>query len=241
MIIEPVSVGEYSAHYINSIKQHFDSKRSLSKAPTFALQYNGTWVTLMKNCGFTESEAKQIENNYRATYVISEQHMKTIIQKASKQGYLTVAFGLRVRTPLLNQVILGNNKTPYEAEAEGRTVGNAAFQSYGLLNSYAANQFMSLVRKSKYRLQIKINALIHDAIYLTTVDDLEVITWVNKTLVKCMEDNPLNELKDPIVKLGAELDLFYPHWGAPITLPNNSTTVEIARICKEENKKRRTM
>lgn len=58
---------------------------------------------------------------------------------------MEVAFGLRVRTPLLKQVVFGARGMPYEAAAEGRTAGNALGQSYGLLNNRAAVAFMKRV------------------------------------------------------------------------------------------------
>ena len=119
---------------INSIDGLYKNERQLSKAPTFALTYQGTWKTLVKNCGFTDTMAKKIEASYHDLYVVSTQWVQAKLDEAAKKGYVTGAFGLRVRTPLLHQVIRGNRRTPYEAEAEGRTAGNALGQSWCLLN-----------------------------------------------------------------------------------------------------------
>ena len=153
--------------------------------------------------------------------------------QASKDGFVEVAFGLRVRTPLLKQVIFGSKSIPYEAAAEGRTAGNALGQSYGLLNNRAANAFMEKVRVSKYCLDIKLVALIHDAIYLLIRDDAEVVEWANQHLIEAMKWQELPEIQHPTVKLGAALDIFWPNWSNAITLPNGADQATIQSLCSK--------
>ena len=217
---------------INSIKGDFPDVRQDSKPVTFLLTYDGTYHGLMKNMGFSETQAKAIENNYRKLYWVSELWKKAKIMQACKDGYVTVAFGLRVRTPLLAQTVINTSSTPYEAQGESRTAGNALGQSYGLLNCRAANEFMDRVRASKYRYDIKISAQIHDAIYLLIKDSIEVVHWVNNNLTECMAWQELPELQHDEVKLSAELDLFYDGWNQPITLPNHCSKTEILRLAK---------
>lgn len=221
---------------VNSMKKKYPELRQESKSPTFALTYQGTWHTLVKNLGFSEDKAKEIEKGYHELYKVSDEYVQKRLEQASKDGYVEVAFGLRVRTPLLNQVIFNGSNMPYEAAAEGRTAGNALGQSYGLLNNRAAVEFMQKVWKSKYRYAIKIVALIHDAIYLLIKDDIEVVEWVNRELIKSMQWQELPEIQHPTVKLGAALDIFWPNWANPTTLPNNATQAEIRKICREAKK-----
>lgn len=225
---------------VNSIKETHATERSDSKPVSFALQYQGTWATLMTNCGFTEEEAKAIEGNFLELYQVSVQWTQRQLELASKNGYAVAAFDLRIRTPVLAQVILGNKSTPREAAAEGRTLGNAiSGQSYGLLNGRASMEFMQRVRASEYRTKIRICAHIHDAIYLYMVDDFDVIKWVNDNLIECMAWNELPELQHDEIKLGSELDLFYPNWGEAITLPNKASKEVIIAACKKEAFKRK--
>ena len=223
---------------VNSIKDTHPDERQDSKAPTFALTYAGTWITLMKNCGFTEEEAKSIEKNYHEMYKISDQWLKTQLDLCCQQGYATVAFGLRVRTPLLQRSVLGNSKTLREAEAEARSVGNAiSGQSYGLLNNRAAIAFMNKVWASKHRYSIFLVSMIHDAIYLIIKDDIEVVKWVNDNLPEEMSWQELPEIQHPDVKLSAEVDLHHPTWAQAITLPNNISEEQILEICKTKSEK----
>lgn len=222
-----------SAQSVNTIKKEYPQLRQDSKSPTFALTYQGTWHTLVNNLGFEEEKAKAIEKNYHVLYKHSDEYIQARLKQASIDGYVDVAFGLRVRTPLLKQVIFGSSRMPYEAAAEGRTAGNAMGQSYGLLNNRAAVEFMDKVRASKYRLDIKPVALIHDSIYLIIRDNIEVVEWVNRELINSMKWQELPEIAHPTVRLGANLDLFWPNWGNAITLPNDATQDEIMALAKK--------
>ena len=217
---------------INSIKSVYPKFRKKSKSPTFLLTYGGTYHGLKKNLGFAEEEAKRIEANYHKLYAVSDAWVADKIKIASKVGYVEVAFGLRLRTPILKKTILGARSTPYEAAAEGRTAGNALGQSYGLLNNRAGNEFMKRVRLSTYRYDIKICAMIHDAIYLLVRNHVDVVHWANKNLTECMAWQELPELQHDTVKLHAELDLYVPCWKDATTLPADATKEYILNACK---------
>lgn len=222
-----------SVESINSIADKYKQYRQESKAPTFALTYNGTYHTLMTNCGFNETKAKNIEASYHEMYKQSDEWAKQKIELCSKQGYIDVAFGLRIRTPILAKTVLGTKKTPYMALAEARSVGNAiSGQSYGLLTNRAINEFMERVWKSEYRYDVMPISLIHDAIYLMIKDDVRLVEWVNNNLIECMQWQELEEIKHDEVHLGAELDLYYPSWANTITLNNSMSITEIKELVK---------
>ena len=228
-----ISKEEYRAHHVNRVKDEYPKLRNASKTNTFALQYAGTPITLSKNGGFSLEEATQIFTNYHTAYSESKEYADKRKTQAAKDGYAIVAFGLRVRTPLLKQVVFGGSNMPREAESEARTVGNAFSQSYGLLNNRAAVEFMQKVWESKYRLDIKPVALIHDAIYVLIKDDVEVVEFANRELIKSMQWQELPEIQHPTVKLGAALDVFYNGWHQPITLPNGADQETILKVCRE--------
>ena len=226
---------------INSIAEKgspYAHLRQESKSPTFALTYQGTWLTMVKNLGWPEDKAKKVEANYHKLYAVSTAWVKAKIAEAASKGYAEAAFGLRIRTPLLAQTFLGTSTTPREAEAEARTLGNAiSGQSYCLLNNRAMNVFMDKVRSSKYRYDILPVAQIHDAGYYLIRDDAEVVAFANQGITEAMSWQELPEIKHDEVKLFANLDLFWPDWAHPITLPEKATAEEIIQICQEEVKK----
>jgi DNA polymerase-1 len=219
---------------INSIATRYPELRQLSKGPTFALTYLGTWKTLVQNFGLTEEEAKKIEANYHNLYEVADQWAADQIEQAAKQGYVELAFGLRLRTPMLTQVVWEDPSSwPYEVHKEKKTATNALGQSYGLLNTHTQNLFMQRVWASEYAEDIFPCAGIHDAQYYLIRNDLRTLKWVNDNLIECMEWNELPELYHPTVKLGAELEIFYPDWSNPIPVPNKASYAEIRQAIKE--------
>ena len=216
---------------VNQLKYNDHPLRGQSKPPTFLLTYGGTYHGMMSNLGWSEEKSKSTEAHYHSLYQVSDEYVARRIAQACKDGYVEVAFGLRVRTPLLKQVIYGSSKMPYEASAEGRTAGNALGQSYGQLNNRAAVAFMQKVWASPYRHDIKPVALIHDAIYLLIRDRLDVMEWANKHLIDEMRWQDLPELHHDTVKLGANLGIFWPDWSNECTLPNDASASEIKRLC----------
>ncbi|UNI71485.1 putative DNA polymerase I [Burkholderia phage vB_BpP_HN04] len=223
-----------SVESINSIAEKYKVLRQDSKAPTFALTYQGTWSTLVKNCGFSPEVAKAIEARYHALYEVSDQWVQSKLDVAAKVGYVTAAFGLRVRTPLLKQVIRGTSKTPHEAEAEGRSAGNALGQSWCLLNSRAGSEFMGKVRESEFRNAIRPCAQIHDAQYFIIKDDIAPVSFTNKHLVDAVFWQEHPDIQHDTVKLGGEVSIFHPDWSEEIVIPNYLQGQEIFDFIDKE-------
>lgn len=218
---------------INSIKSRYKALRQSSKPITFALTYQGTWHTLMEKCKMPKEEAKRIEKTYHELYSVSDKWVQGRLNQAGKDGYVTGAFGLRVRTPLLQQVLRGIKVTPKEADAEARTAGNALGQSWCLLNSRAASEFMAKVRDSKYATRIRPCAQIHDAQYYLVDDDIDLILWINENLVQAVKWQEHPDIAHDKVKLGGNLSIFYPDWAHEIELPNDITKEQLVEIIRE--------
>jgi DNA polymerase-1 len=233
--VSEVTASEHNVKRVNSIKNRYKQQRQDSKAPTFALTYQGTFATLMNNCGFSKELAQAIENSYKGLYKVSIEWVNQRLGKATEDGYITVAFGLRVRTPLLKQVILGTKATPKEAAAEGRTAGNAMGQSYCMLNNRAASEFMERVRKEKHRLDIRPGAHIHDAQYYLIRDDMETLLYVNKHLPEAVrwQDDP--EIENEHIKMSGQLEIYYPNWNHGLDLPNDIPEAEVIEMIKDHN------
>lgn len=205
---------------INSIAVKYPQERQDSKAPTFALTYGGTIHALQNQCGFDLTTAKAIDKNYHDLYKVSDQFVKTTIEGARKNGYITVAFGLRVRTPVLSQTIDSKRHTPFAAAAEARTAGNAIGQSWGLLNNRAASAFMKDVRLgSVTRDNIRICCQIHDAQYYMVKNDAKLIGWFNNRLVAAVQWQEHPAIQHPTVKLSGQTSVFYPTWAEEYPMP----------------------
>lgn len=135
---------------INSIADKYPKLRQESKAPTFLLTYRGTWMGLVKNVGMTEDQAKEVERKYHELYKESDKWVDDKIAAACVDGFVKCAFGLKVRTPLLKNVMYGTKSMPSAASAEARTAGNALGQSYGLLNNRAGIELQERTLNSDF-------------------------------------------------------------------------------------------
>lgn len=233
MLIEEIDKATAEVEIINSIKNSHKDLRQRSKGCTFALTYAGTWLTLVKNFGFTEEEAKHIEAQYHDLYKVSDKVIADKLDVAAKQGFVEVAFGLKVRCPKMHQSIMGTKSTPKEAEAEKRTAGNAIGQSFGLLTNRAGIEFNSLVRNSKYRLDVKPMIMIHDALYYLIRDNIDTVLWVNSNLSKAVKWQDEPQIKHDSVHLSGELSIFYPDWAHELALDNNITKKELIQEVKK--------
>ncbi len=226
---------ENTVESINSIKKLYPELRQLSKIPTFLLTYAGTHHGIVNSLGWTLEKAKDIEEKYHILYKESDEYIQAKLLQASKDGYVDVAFGLRVRTPLLKQVVYGKNML-YQAAAEGRTAGNAMGQSFCQLNNRASIEFMRKVWESEYRYDVKPISLIHDAQYYLVRDHVDVVHWVNKELIKSMQWQELPEIQHDQVKLGATMEIYWPAWNNKVTIPNGASKGVIMEICTKARK-----
>lgn len=215
---------------INSIEDAYPELRQESKAPTFAFTYQGTWHTCVSNLGWSKEKSQAVEKSYHEMYHVSDEWVQQKLVEATDVGYLTVAFGLRVRTPVLAQCVLNTSSTPYEAQAESRTAGNALGQSYCMLNNRAGIEFQERTFASDEALNIRPIAHIHDAQYFIIRNDITTLRWLNKNLVECMQWQELPEIQHDIVKLGGDLELYYPTWKDMYRIPNNASEEEIFKI-----------
>jgi len=212
---------------INSIETLFPQVRQDSKGPTFLKTYGGTAYGLVKTLGFTPSKAAEIDENYHELYKESDAWVQARLDEASKQGYVELAFGLRLRTPLIAKSIRSSASMVAEAKQEERTAGNALGQSYGLLNNRAMTGFLRKVWASPYRYDILPICMIHDAIYVIWRDDIKIAKFVNDTLIEEMSWQELEPIKHDEVKLSAELIVYHPTWADEVRVSKHATEEEL--------------
>jgi DNA polymerase-1 len=219
--IDPTNVDS-----INSIADKYPELRRQSKAPTFALQYMGTAYTLHKRAGFPMEQAKQIEKSFRELYKVSEEfnaHNKRIMET---NGYVKCAFGLKLRTPIVSQCVLGNSKTPYEADKEARSANNAITQSWGMLLNRAMNATNKRIEDSGYSTKILPCNMIHDAGYFLVKHEARYIQFLNDVLIQEMQWNDDDLIRSTDVPMAASLELG-KSWDTLVPLHNHATQKEI--------------
>lgn len=214
---------------INSIKDKYPELRTNSKPPTFALQYDGTAYTLHKRAGFPMEQAKQIEAAFHDLYKVSGEFNEKNRKFMEQHGYIECAFGLKLRTPIIAQCILGNSRTPYEAQKEGRSANNAVTQSWGMLLNRAAIATNSRIEAAGYGTKILPCNMIHDALYFLAEDTPQTIQFLNNVLIEEMEWNDDPAIKSDQVLMTASMDIG-KSWDKLYTLPNKATEKEIIDV-----------
>lgn len=217
---------------VNSIKESYGYYRQKAKNYGFCLQYGGTEHALVKQVGLTCDEAKIAYMNYHETYKVSNEWKQAHIKKACEVGYITTGFGLRVRTPILANTVY-SDKMSNLASAEARTAGNALGQGWGVLNDRAMNEVIDNIDVLGLTEDILPLAKIHDACYYLVRNDIDIILKLNELTTKAAkwQDHPV--IAHDEVHLSGQLDLFYPDWAHPITLPEECNEEHLINLVKQ--------
>jgi len=214
---------------INSIKDKYPELRRRSKGPTFALQYMGTAYTLHKRTGFPMDQAIKIEKAFHKLYKVSQEFNKHNKRFMEEHGYVECAFGLKLRTPIISQCVLGNSKTPHEADKEARSANNAITQSWGMLLNRAMNATNIRIEEAGYSTDILPCNMIHDAGYFLVKDIPECIKFLNDVLIEEMEWNNDDAIRSTDVPMKASLEVG-KSWDKLTQLDNNATLEEIINV-----------
>lgn len=224
---------------INNIEHSPEYKpfRQESKAPTFALTYKGTYLTLMNNCGFSEEKAKQIEEAYHTMYKVSDDWVNAKLQQACIDGYITTGFGLKVRTPLLKQYGYEAIQSNKLVAQESRTAANALGQGWGVLNDRAMNEVMRQVDELGLSNDVLPVARIHDACYYMVRNNVDTLLKLNELCVKEANWNEHPDIYHPEVGLGGNLEIYYPDWSNPLELPNECTEEQLYELVQQHKDK----
>jgi len=223
--IDPTNVDS-----INSIQDKYPELRRRSKGPTFALQYMGTAYTLHKRTGFPMDQATEIEKAFHKLYKVSQEFNEKNKQFMEKHGYVECAFGLKLRTPIISQCILGNSRTPYEADKEARSANNAITQSWGMLLNRAMNATNARIEEAGYGTDILPCNMIHDAGYFLVRNTAECIKFLNDVLIEEMEWNDDDAIRSEDVPMKASLDIG-KSWDKLKVIHNHATLEEIKNVC----------
>ncbi len=220
---------QYLAGIVNSIADKYPLLRQSSKPNTFALQYGGTWYTLHVRGGLSKELAKQVEKAFLELYAVSVEWAQSNVEFMEKHGYIECAFGLKLRTPIISQCILGNSKTPYEATKEARSANNAVTQSWGMLLNRAMNATNIRIEEAGYGLRILPCNMIHDAGYFLVEDNPKSIQFLNDVLIQEMSWNDDDLIRSTDVPMSASLEIG-KSWDKLTKLPNNATLEEINEL-----------
>lgn len=69
-----------------------------------------------------------------------------------------------------------------------------------------------------------------DASYFLVKDNIDLILWLNNTLVKLVQWQDDPAIAHPDVHLGGELSIFWPDWSHELTVPNECSREELLSL-----------
>lgn len=211
------------------IKKEYGDIRGKSKGPSFAMQYGCGPGKIQQLLKCTKGKADQVYSAFHNLYSgLAEFGQKNKIQGMTN-GYVTGAFGLRLRTPKLKAHRAGTKEST-EVGSEARSASNMVTQSWGMLMNRALIDFNTRLEKSEFKNKIRLINTIHDAGYLLVKAEPEVIQWANDNLVDCMKWQE-GVIASTEVKMEAEVD-FGLDWAHQETLHNRATIEEIKEFLK---------
>lgn len=76
-----------------------------------------------------------------------------------------------------------------------------------------------------------------DATYYLVRNDISTVTKLNELVVKEAYWNDHPDIYHPDVGLGGQLDIFYPDWSTPLTLPEDCTEEKLIELATEHKEK----
>ena len=132
-----------------------------------------------------------------------------VLETAIEQGRIHLGLGCYINTS--------------DPEKEIRSIFNACSQFWSILTLLTVNKMHILVKEAGYENDIKIISSIYDSIYIHMKCDLELIKWVNDTIIPLLTTDFLTDI---IVSNKAEGEIGF-NWYDVVKISNNADNQEI--------------
>jgi len=205
------------------IKKQYGDIRGKSKGPSFAMQYGCGPGKIQQLLKCSKAKAEEVYSAFHNLYSGLSKFAQVNKIQGMTNGYVTGAFGLRLRTPKLKAHRAGTKEST-EVGSEARSASNMVTQSWGMLMNRALIEFNQRLENSEFKHKVRLINTIHDAGYLLVKAEPEVVEWVNINFVECMKWQDGLIASDE-VKMEAEVD-FGLDWAHQETLHNNASKEE---------------
>ena len=132
-----------------------------------------------------------------------------VLETAIEQGRIHLGLGCYINTS--------------DPEKEIRSIFNACSQFWSILTLLTVNKMHILIKEVGYENDIKIISSIYDSIYIHMKCDLELIKWVNDTIIPLLTTDFLTDI---IVSNKAEGEIGF-NWYDVVKISNNADNQEI--------------
>lgn len=215
--ILPRDINEELYDYIKRYKKEVDNNnkelkaiRQKSKKITFSLSYGAHPPKVAQSIKCSLEEAEHIFHQYHnELYPEITKFREKILAVAKEKGYAHLGLGCRLYTD--------------NPDRDVRTLGNAVVQFWSILSLLTVNKLNSLLEENNLTDDVEIIATIYDSIYIHMKDDIDLIKWVNDTIIPLLTKDPFI---DTVVHNEAEGAIGY-NWYDIISISNRADTDEI--------------
>lgn len=207
---------DYIKRYYKETETNKELKaiRQKSKPVTFATSYGAFPEKIANTAKIPLKIAKELFNNYHEKLYpdITKMREEYVLPTAKANGRIHLGLGCYLNS--------------YNPDKEIRTLFNACSQFWSIITLLTINKFNHYIRKENLTNDIKVISSIYDSIYIHTKDDIELIHWINRTIIPILTKD---FLKDQIVHNEAQGEIGY-NWYDTIKVNNNSSIEEIESI-----------
>lgn len=164
-------------------------------------------------------EAEHIFNQYHnELYPEITKFREKVLSKAKQDNYIHLGLGCILNTD--------------NPDKDVRTLGNAVVQFWSILSLLTINKLNTLLEDNNLTDDVEVIATIYDSIYIHMKDDLDLIKWVNDTIIPLLTTDPF---EDTVVHNEAEGAIGY-NWYDIVSISNNADIDEITSTrnkCRE--------
>ena len=194
--------------------KELDDLRTKSKQVSFGIGYGAYPKKIAESLEAPLEEGQKIFNVYHnELYPTTTKYREEyVVETVKRKGELHLGFGCTLRSDDIRKDV--------------RSINNATCQFFSVLTLIAMAKLHKSIVKKEWQERVKIINTVYDALYLEVDDDLQVIEWVNNTLVEIMIQQ---YLKYEPVPNRAACDIGYD-LAVMEEIPNNASIEEIQKI-----------
>ena len=191
--------------------------RQKSKPCTFALSYGCFPPKLATTSKLPLDVCEDIFERYHGELYpdITKMREEYVLPTAKANGKIHLGLGCYLHTS--------------EPKKEIRTLFNACSQFWSILTPLTVNKFHSIIDEDGLSDQIEVISTIYDSIYIHMIDDIELIKYVNDTIIPILTTD---FLEDQVLSNQAEGEIGY-NWYDVEKISNNASLEEIEEARKK--------
>ena len=190
--------------------------RQKSKPCTFGLSYGCYPKKLASQGKMPLDQAKVIFDRYHNELYPEVSAMRDkVLQVAIEKGKIHLGLGCFMNTS--------------DPETEIRTLFNACSQFWSLLTIFTVNKMNHLIDEKGLQEDVQIVSTIYDSIYIHVREDIELIKWVNDTIIPILTTDFLTDI---IVHNEATGEVGF-NWYDSVPISNGANLSEIAEAIEK--------